>query len=254
MIAHAKEQEVVEAAASLAAWSAVRVPYADIDALRAQPSPAGGKTLPARFLKNSDEQTVAGMAAVLRAIHQAGWNDRSFADWAVLGAPQFLGRLAVTGVINRYVAEPTYSVSPHIIPNQCLHSISGTVSVGLGIRGPNYGVGGGRGAAVEALLAALSLLKSSNVAGVWLVMTAFDPEPIPDEQGKPTNSVDVIGAAVALTRKGHGIGIVRLIRDLTSGQNEAKLTEVIRRLESSDRRKILGEIEGLGRIMVEWNP
>jgi len=253
MIAHTKEQEVIEAAASLAAWSAVRVPYADIDALRAQPSPAGGKTLPGRFLKNSDEQTVAGMAAILRAIHQAGWNDRSFADWAVLGAPQFLGRLAVTAVISRYIAEPTYSVSPHIIPNQCLHSISGTVSVGLGIRGPNYGVGGGRGAAVEALLAALSLLKSSNVAGVWLVMTAFDPDPIPDGKGKPTNSIDVIGAALALTRDGNSAPPVRLIRDSACGQSESKLSDLIRQLESSDSRKVLGEIEGLGRIVVDLN-
>jgi hypothetical protein len=54
----------------------------------------------------------------------------------------------------------------------------------LKINGPNFGVSGGRHAADEALLVAATLLAGDRVPGVWLVLTGYDPEPIPEKSGE----------------------------------------------------------------------
>ena len=56
----------------------------------------------------------------------------------------------------------------------------------LATRGPNVALGGGPNALGEALLAASSLLESSEAPAVWLVCTAWDPQPLPDRDGNCT--------------------------------------------------------------------
>jgi hypothetical protein len=202
------------AACAVTAHAAVTLPLAAIDGMRTTAGPPGSKPVPLKHVKNADEQTIAGLSALFHAIHAGGWQDRSFRDWAVVGAPRYLGRMSVALTTNRYLKDPAYSVSPNIIPNQSLHSPSGTVSVLLGIQGPNFGVGGGPNAVPEGLVAALSALQQYRPPGVWLLLTEFDPEPRPGIDGKPTNAVHVNAVALAL-EPGDGPARLRLLTDVS---------------------------------------
>jgi hypothetical protein len=152
-----------------------------ISALRLKPSPRSGDPFPASFLKHADEQTVTGLAAVLRALQDHGLSETGFTDWAILGAPRYLGRHALAVALQRYKLEGCWGISPHLIPHRSLHAVSGTISQALAIHGPNFGVSGGYHAADEGLLVAATLLSSGTVPGVWLVMTGYHPEPIPEK-------------------------------------------------------------------------
>ena len=165
---------VVLAQATATAWASVSIPLPDIDALRAKPGPPIVKAIGPKTLRFADEQTVAGMSAILQAIHAWGWQQESFADWGVLSAPRFLGRMITAFNSSRTMHDPSFSISPHIIPNFCLHSVSGAVSVALGIHGPNFGIGGGPDAVPEGIVAALSVLAEKRVPGVWLILSEFD--------------------------------------------------------------------------------
>ena len=126
---------------------------------------------------------MAGVAAVARAIHDFGLQGRSWIDWGVLGAPRFPGRLCVPEAIRHFLAEGPLGVSPHIIPQRSTHSLSGTVSLAFQMRGPNYGVGGADGALAEGLLAGLAIMVDDRPPGLWLVLTEWDPEPVPEDPG-----------------------------------------------------------------------
>jgi hypothetical protein len=167
----------------LLAFAAVCVPLSALAELRRQPGPVVGGPLPAGLLKQSDEQTVAGLTAVYQAVHDHAL-PADFVDWGVLAAPRFLGRAALAAALPRFLAEGAWGVSPHLIPHRSLHALSGTISLALKAHGPNYGVGGGPGAEAEVLVAALSLLHGYRLPGVWVVMTRARPDR-PDEGGPP---------------------------------------------------------------------
>jgi hypothetical protein len=186
----------------LAAHAVVRVRIESLAELRRHPGPVHGVLLSPAFLKHADEQTVAGLAAVYHAIHDHGLSGTVFRDWGVLAAPRFLGRPAMAAALQRFAAEGAWGVSPHLIPHRSLHSISGTVSQALKIHGPNFGVGGGPGAAREALLGALSMLGCRRLPGLWVVLTGLDPEAAPDEGGRPAPGTAVVGLALALSPAG----------------------------------------------------
>jgi hypothetical protein len=171
--------------------------------LRRHPGPVCGAPLPPAFLKHADEQTVLGLAAVYHAIHDYHLKP-PFTAWGVLAAPRFLGRPTMAAALLRFAAEGAWGVSPHLIPHRSLHAMSGTVSQALKIHGPNFGVGGGPGAAVEVLLAAAALLELQNVPGVWVVLSGLDPEKAPDEAGRTSPGIHCVGVALALvpTRAG----------------------------------------------------
>lgn len=183
----------------VAAAAALRVSLESLPALRRDPSPSHGEPLPACFLKHADEQTVVGLCAVYQAIRQGGLQATDFRDWGVLAAPRFLGRATMAAALQRFAAEGAWGVSPHLIPHRSLHSISGTVSQALKIHGPNFGVGGGREGAVEALLAATALLECRHLPGVWLVLTCLDPELPPDENGRLPPGTQAMALALGLT-------------------------------------------------------
>jgi hypothetical protein len=189
---------------ALADGHAVRgfgVVQAGLDAiapLRDKPGAAVGRPLAANFLKYADDQAVAGMAAVWRAMQDCGLRDHDFTDWAVVGAPRYLGRLAAATTLYRFYREGVSRASPLIVSHRSLHSVASTVSQALRIHGPNFGAGGGPGSAAEGLLLALSFLEEGQVPGVWVVLTECDPEPLPDETGQPTAPATCHGVALAL--------------------------------------------------------
>jgi hypothetical protein len=186
-------------------------------------------------------------------VRAAGWEERSFRDWGVVGAPRFLGRMSVTATLNKYLTDPRYSVSPHIIPNQSLHSLASTVSLVLNVQGPNFGVGGGPQHVTDAFLAGLSAAISGWLPGVWLVISEFHPEPIPDATGKPTN--DVVAHAVALALEpGDGSSQLQLLPNAMGSVSlgAAKLAAFVAE-PSTQKRTWQCPVAGLGTLELSLN-
>ena len=186
------------------AYGVVKVPVAEIAGLRKAPGPLGGRKVPPSLLKHADHQTVVGLAAVLRAVHDAGWGDRSFADWGLIAAPRFLGRIIAAGAMERFKNQGVPGMSPLIIPTLSLHAVAGSLSLALKAHGFNYGVGGGHGHLSEALLAGLAARDDNGVPGVWVVVTQFSPEPVPDVSGNSTNPSFGYGVALAISAAAAG--------------------------------------------------
>jgi hypothetical protein len=179
---------------AIAAHAALRVALEQLPALRRTSGDFAGEA--AAGLKLADEQTALGWLAVRRAIHAAGWQDRPFTDWGVVAAPCYLGRLRSAVALQRFARQGVPSVSPLNILHLSLHSLSGGVSLALGSHGPNFGVGGGPHHVTEGLLNGLAVLADHAVPGVWVILTGWDPEPLPDHDGKTT--IPTVGHAVAL--------------------------------------------------------
>jgi hypothetical protein len=154
------------------------------------------------FLKHADEQTVAGIAALSQAIQHHALDNVDFTNWGVVAAPRYLGRAACAVALTRFSAEGAWGISPHLIPHRSLHALSGTVSQALKIHGPNFGVGGGREGAAEALLVAGTLLAGGDLPGVWVMLTGYNPELVPANPPSaeaPAAAPDCVAVAVALT-------------------------------------------------------
>jgi hypothetical protein len=167
---------VVEPSLHLRGFGTARADLPSIQAMR--------KSLPAwapadtagHFLKHADEQTVLAVAAVDQAIQSSALTFEHYRNWAIIAAPRFIGRIAGTATLARFAKGGGPAISPHVIPQHSLHSISGALSILLASRQPNFGVGGTGDSLAEGLLAALTApLTGCN--GVWLVSTAWSPEP-----------------------------------------------------------------------------
>ncbi len=90
----------------------------------------------------SEDQTIAALAAVHATLRRMGQSDPR--AWNAGES----GRLPVPRPVrprvgDRFRSEGVWGVSPHLIPHYALHSPAGTLSLALGIHGPNLGVGGG---------------------------------------------------------------------------------------------------------------
>ncbi len=181
------------------AYGVVKVAVEEIAALRKAPGPLGGRTIPPSLLKHADHQTVLGLAAVLRAIDDFGWHDRSFEDWGLIASPRFLGRIIVTAAMERFQERGVSSMSPLIIPTLSLHAVAGSLSLALKTHGFNYGVGGGHGHLGEAIVTGLAARDDNGVPGVWVVATQFSPEPILTRSAQVLNPAFGHGLALALT-------------------------------------------------------
>lgn len=147
--------------------------------LRNQPAPDGGPSLPPRFLRHADEQTVVGVHAVLEAL-AGGPRGLEHARHAVVAAPCQSGRLAAARTLAQLPVGGAATVSPHVVPQCSLHSVAGAVSVALGMHGPHLGVGGGPEALAEGLVAAATLVTGRGdpaCTHAWLVATDWDAEP-----------------------------------------------------------------------------
>jgi hypothetical protein len=114
---------------------------------KSAPIPDGWPPLAPSVLRNSDEQTVAGLCAVFTAITSMRLPADHFEHWGVIAASRFLGRANLARALQSFLAEGVWGTSPHLIPHFALHSASGTISLALAMHGPNLGVGGGLHAA-----------------------------------------------------------------------------------------------------------
>jgi hypothetical protein len=169
-------RRIATAEVALIAQGTSRATPEEIPALRKAPDPLGGVAVHPSLLRHADEQTVVGLAAVLRAIREAGLDPGGFGDWSVLAAPRYHGRAAFERAFPTFREEGAWGVSPHLIPAHSLHSPSGTFSQALKAHGPNLGVGGTPGGEREALLYASTLLLGGSIPGVWVVLTAREAE------------------------------------------------------------------------------
>src|SRR4051812_37102727 len=79
----------------LAATSLMRSSAETIAQVRRQPVIVGDQKMPVSFLKHAEDQSVLALATVLQALEQECWHTRSFAQWAVIAAPNFFGRLTI---------------------------------------------------------------------------------------------------------------------------------------------------------------
>jgi hypothetical protein len=177
-----------------------RISPAEVPALRRRPGPVPdgwGPPAPS-LLRNSDEQTIAGLCAVYTAIARMRLPRDRFEGWGVVAASRFLGRANLARALQSFLAEGVWGTSPHLIPHFALHSASGTISLALGLHGPNLGVGGGLHAAAEGFLTALTWLSSGVVPGVWLVLSGWSPELVPDRSGGPPAAIDCQALAIAV--------------------------------------------------------
>ena len=164
----------------VAAWSVMRTGGEELAKLRRNPGEAAGIKLSPSFLKHSDDHTVISLAAVLKALADGKQSFATYRDWGVVAGPKMFGRDMMTWVVTRYLAEGAWGIPPHIIPHGTLHAVSGTISQALSIHGPNMSVSGGPDACAQAFLFAATLLADNNLPGLWLVLSAFEGEKLPD--------------------------------------------------------------------------
>jgi hypothetical protein len=184
---------------AVATFGVVEAGPAELAALRDTPVGVGAVRLPANFHRYSDGQAVAGVEAVFRAIRAAGWEQRSFADWGVVAAPRFLGRLVAARALNRFAHDGPFAGSPFYVTHHSLHAVAGMLSVALGLRGPSFGAGGGAESLAEGLLAALTAAGEGSAPGLWAVFSECEPEAVPDAEGANTRPGICRAVALALT-------------------------------------------------------
>jgi hypothetical protein len=189
----------------VAACAALRGDAETIAQWRKQPVVIGAERMPTSFLKHSEDQTILALKTVLRAIEQhnltrsqAGAWEREFADWGMIAAPNLFGRASIAQTIQRYQQEGAWGVSPHLIPHQSLHAMSGTISQALKIYGPNFGISGGPNAGPDAFLIAGAMMVDGQLPGMWLVLTGYQSEWIPPLDGRPTTAPMCQAVAFAL--------------------------------------------------------
>ena len=166
----------------------IRATADQLPSLRQNPGVNPRQPISPNFLKHADEQTVVSVAAIFQAIERHGLADIDFTDWGVLAAPRYLGRITTSQAFQRFAAEGAWGISPHLIPHRTLHAISGTVSQALQIHGPNLGVGGGPKADTEVLRVAAAFLANPDLPGLWVVMSGWNPEPIPNPPAEPAET------------------------------------------------------------------
>jgi hypothetical protein len=219
----------------VAAHADVASSVAGMAALREEAVP-GAPALPPRFLRHADEHTVVGIRAVQKALAAleprgpvtAGRHDR----FAVVAAPCGAGRPASARTLVGLRDGGPVTVSPHVVPQCSLHAVASAVSVGLGIHGPNIGVGGGPEAISEAFVTALSLLDEPEVEGCWLVLTAWDDEPTLAADGAAPADAVCRGVALALDRAATGalrlvlrtVPMLAAVHDGPAGRDESLAT------------------------------
>ena len=180
----------------VAACASLRAGAETIGQWRKQAVVVGTEKMPLPFLKHAEDQTVLALMTVRAALEQQGWQGHSFAEWGVIAAPNLFGRISIAQTIQRYHQEGAWGVSPHLIPHQSLHAMSGTISQALKIVGPNFGVNGGANAGPDAFLIAAAMMMDGRLPGIWIVLTGYESEWIPAPGG--TNSVAPMCEAVAL--------------------------------------------------------
>ena len=173
---------------SLLASAIVRAAPENVAALRKNPGPTFKNPIPPKFLRHVDDQTVVGLSAVLQATADNQLTTWNFQPWGVVAGAAYIGRVAIGSALRLYEQGGPRTVLPHLIPQMSLHAISGAISVALKMQGPNLGIGGGPGCVGQAIQAALTCRQFDSTPGVWLVLTQWEPEHLPQSraaEGQP---------------------------------------------------------------------
>ncbi|HEX7448737.1 MAG TPA: hypothetical protein VF306_14390 [Pirellulales bacterium] len=150
-----------------------------------------------QFLKHSEEQTLAALAATSAAFDRFDLTD-NFGPWAIVSSTRYLARDAFAAVIDKYRVDGPWGVSVQTIPHGSPHAVASTLSLALGIHGPCIGVGAAAGDEPQALLSAASLLRDPKRPGAWLVFTAWSPESPPNAGGSSMTQATCLAAALAV--------------------------------------------------------
>lgn len=184
--------------ADILSWGVVRAWPEELLQWRKQPGPMTPEPFSPSLIRHCEDQTIAGLWATCQAV--AGMEPKAgdFAEWGVVAAPQLMGRSGNAAAFERFTQEGPWGISPHVIPHQSLHAISGLVSQILKTHGPNFGVGNGLDSAVEGWLTAATFLSDSRLPGLWLLLTGHAAEYIPARPGESEPRVECEAVALAL--------------------------------------------------------
>ena len=182
----------------LTAWGTAQASLDEAARMRKELPPWAPEGTPGHFLKHADEQTVVAVAAVDCAIRRGDLHLPDLRKRILIAAPRYMGRIAGAASLGRYSRGGGPSLSPHMIPQHSLHSVSGALSILLASRQPNLGVGGGDNALVEGFLTALTFPRSDESNGVLFVATAWTPEPVLDREAHCLNEPVCFAVALAL--------------------------------------------------------
>ena len=236
---HATQQSICR---GVLAHAVAQVNQSGVPALRERlGKPGFGKITP-KFLRHVDVQTLVGLAALRDALQVSALSEHDLHDWGVIAAPRFLGRNVCAHSMAKFPRTGPAGTSPHVIPQQSSHAVAGAVSVALGMRGPNFGVGGGPGWIGDGLLAALMALVDQDVPGICLLLTGWYPEPTPDETGASPTASTCTGIALVLVHETSSTpwrlqyDNQELVRD-TRGEDSQLLEELAAWLTNTNSRR-----------------
>jgi hypothetical protein len=188
---------------AIVARGTARLTIAELAAMRKQPPACFSPKLAPLFLKHSDEQTLASLAALYRARADFGLDGEDFSRWAVVSISRYLGRGAFAAMKDKYTIEGAWGVSVQLIPHRTAHSVAGTISLGLGMHGPCIGVNGGMDGENTGLLALTCLMQDRQWHGVWLVCSNWSPEVTVDCKGQAISDSACLASALALVSADH---------------------------------------------------
>ena len=104
---------------------------------------------------------------------------------------------------DRYSVDGPWGVSVQVIPHRTAHSVSGTISLGLGMHGPCIGVNGGMNGENTGLLALPCLMQERQWNGIWLVCSNWSPEVTVDQKGQSISDSACLATALALVGSDH---------------------------------------------------
>ena len=165
--------------------------FSEVQALAREKHAHGPYSLPIRFLRHADEQTVIGVQSIFKVMAADTQEIPDISNDAVIAATCLAGQPAAARTMIGLRDKGPVAVTPHIVPQCSLHSVASAVSVGFGMHGPNFGVGGGPHAVSEGLLLAITLAPmlaiTSPSARIWLIFTGWDQQPSLETNGEANN-------------------------------------------------------------------
>lgn len=150
-----------------------------------------------QFLKHSEEQTLAALAAASVALGHFELVD-DFSLWVVVSSTRYLARSAFAAVIDKYQVDGPWGVSVQAIPHGTPHAVASTLSLALGIHGPCIGAGAAVGDESQSLLSAAGLLQDPRRPGAWLIFSAWSSESPTEGSGQPAADAVCLAAALAV--------------------------------------------------------
>jgi len=129
-------------------------------------------------LRHMDDPDVACLAAVGHAIATLGIDSASFRDWGIIAAPQPPTRIKLASVHLRFHNDGPTRLSPHIIPERSLQSLSSLVNAAHGFGGPNFGVGGATGRESDLWTALIAFDAAAILPGAWILLNGISNDGI----------------------------------------------------------------------------